>query len=174
MSTPFLAEIRVFPFESVPAGWVACNGQALPIADNEPLFTLLGTTFGGDGITTFAVPDLRGRAVVHAGQGDALTPRSLGESGGSETVTLTVDELPVHSHAVRTSSAPGEDASAAKQALARSVGAMLYQTDVSSSLVTLAPEAIGPTAGGQPHNNLMPYLTLSYCLAVKGEFPSPQ
>ncbi len=171
MAEPFVAEIRIFGFNFAPTGWAFCDGQLLPISQNTALFSLLGTTYGGDGKSTFALPNLQGRAPMHPGQGPGLSLHDLGESGGSDTVTLLTSELPGHGHALMASNQPAEDASPAGEALGRSVGAALYQTNTAQNLVAMAPEAVAPSGGGQPHNNLMPYLTLTFCIALQGVFP---
>jgi microcystin-dependent protein len=168
---PFVAEIRIFPFNFAPKGWAWCDGQILPLSQNTALFSLLGTTYGGDGKSNFALPDLQGRAPMHPGQGPGLSLHDLGETGGSETVTLLESEVPSHSHALRASSLPGEDASPGAEALARSVGAVLYQTNVAQNLVAMSPQALAPAGGDQPHNNLQPYLTFYFCIALQGVYP---
>jgi microcystin-dependent protein len=168
---PFVAEIRIFPFNFAPKGWAFCDGQLLPISQNTALFSLLGTTYGGDGKSNFALPNLQGRAPMQPGQGPGLSLHDLGETGGSEAVTLLASEVPSHTHTLNASSQPGEDPSPGGEALARSVGAVLYQTNVSQNLVPMAPETLAPAGGGQPHNNLQPYLTLNFCIALQGVFP---
>src|SRR5689334_14661638 len=144
MADPFVAEIRIFPFNFAPTGWAFCNGQLLPISQNTALFSLLGTTYGGDGKSTFALPDLQGSAPMHPGQGPGLSLHDLGETGGSETVTLLESEIPAHNHTFSASSQPGEDATPSGEALARSVGANLYQTTVNANLVPVAFDAAAP------------------------------
>src|SRR5437588_2259354 len=124
---PFVAEIRIFPFNFAPKGWAFCDGQILPLSQNTALFSLLGTTYGGDGKSNFALPDLQGRAPMHPGQGPGLSLRSLGEQGGEDTVTLLQEEIPAHTHSLQASNQPGEDPSPAGEALGRSTGAYLYQ-----------------------------------------------
>ena len=172
MADPFVAEIRIFPFNFAPKGWAFCNGQLLPISQNTALFSLLGTTYGGDGKSNFALPNLQGQAPMHPGQGPGLSLYVLGQTGGSATVTLLQTNLPSHSHAMSAVNQPGEDASPANEALARSVGASLYQTTTDANVVQYAPSAVSPTGGGQPHNNLMPYLTLNFNIALQGVFPA--
>ena len=173
MSNPFLAEIRIFPFGFAPKGWALCDGQLLPVAQNTALSGLLGTTYGGDGTTTFGLPDLQGRVPMHPGQGTGLSSHVLGESGGADTVTLDPSQIPAHSHTLlaATNAAlvklPGSTV-----AMARSRGANAYQ-DTPGNLIAMNANAIGPTGGSQPHNNLPPYLTLNFCIAVQGVFPSP-
>ncbi len=171
MADPFVAEIRIFPFNFAPTGWAFCDGQLLPISQNTALFSLLGTTYGGDGKSNFALPNLQGQAPMHPGQGPGLSFHNLGESGGSDTVTLLTSQIPGHNHALMASAQPAEDSSPAGEALGRSVGAALYQTNTAQNLVAMAPEALAPSGGGQPHNNLMPYLTLTFCIALQGVYP---
>ncbi|HEY0517927.1 MAG TPA: tail fiber protein [Ilumatobacteraceae bacterium] len=171
MTDQFVAEIRIFPFNFAPKGWAVCNGQLLPISQNTALFSLLGTTYGGDGRSTFALPNLQGCAVVQPGQGPGLSLRDLGETGGVDSVTLIESEIPSHSHAMRAASEAGEDAGPANEALARSVGALLYSTNPNAAPVALAPEALSPAGGSLPHNNMQPYLTLNFNIALQGIFP---
>jgi microcystin-dependent protein len=172
MADPFVAEIRIFPFNFPPKGWAWCDGQLMPLSQNTALFSLLGTTYGGDGKSNFALPDLQGRAPIHPGQGPGLSLHDLGEEGGSETMTLLESEIPSHSHTMMASIQPGEDAAPNPgEALARSVGASLYQTTVNANLVQLSPSAFTPAGGDQPHNNMMPYLTFYFCIALQGVFP---
>jgi microcystin-dependent protein len=170
MADPFVAEIRIFPFNFAPKGWAWCDGQLLPISQNTALFSLLGTTYGGDGKSTFALPDLQGSAPMHPGQGPGLSLHDLGETGGTETVTLLQSEMPVHNHAMM---AAAMDPATAKlisnqASFSLSQGGGIYQD---SQNAQLAPEAITPSGGDQPHNNLMPYLTLYFNIALQGVFP---
>ncbi len=170
MADPFVAEIRIFPFNFAPKGWAWCNGQLLPISQNTALFSLLGTTYGGDGKSTFALPDLEGRAPMHPGQGPGLSLHDLGETGGSETVTLLESEIPAHSHALRASSDPADvQQPSPARSLARSAPGFAYFTG--SPNATLAPEALAPAGGDQPHNNMQPYLTFYFNIALQGVFP---
>jgi microcystin-dependent protein len=171
MSEPFVAEIRMFGFNFPPTGWAYCNGQLMPISQNTALFALLGTYYGGDGKSTFALPDLQGCSPMHPGQGPGLSDRFLGETAGSEAVTLLESEMPAHPHGLMASNQPGEDAAPAGEALGRSVGASLYQTNTSQNLVAMAPDALGVAGSSLPHNNLMPYLALNFCIALQGVFP---
>lgn len=170
MADPFVAEIRIFPFNFAPKGWAFCNGQLLPISQNTALFALLGTTYGGDGKSTFALPDLQGSAPMHPGQGPGLSLHDLGETGGSETVTLLASKMPAHSHALQANSDPASVQSPGPtRTLARSQNANAYATP--GALVALAPETLAPTGGSLPHNNMQPYLTLHFCIALQGVFP---
>jgi microcystin-dependent protein len=172
MPEPFVAEIRIFPFTFAPTGWAFCNGQLLPISQNTALFSLLGTTYGGDGRSTFALPDLQGRAPMHPGQGPGLSPHDLGEQAGTDTVTLLQSEIPVHTHALQANAAPADlQAPGPARVLARAAGGSAYQTNSAANLVAMAPEALAPAGGGQPHNNLQPYLTLNFNIALQGVFP---
>ena len=169
---PFVAEIRIFPFNFAPRGWAFCDGQLLPLSQNTALFSLLGTTYGGDGRSTFALPDLQGRAPMAQGQGPGLTLRDLGETGGSDTVSLLPSEIPSHGHALLAAANAATTAVPSPSVgLARSRGANLYQTNANSGLVPLAPEALAPAGGDQPHNNMQPYLTFYFCIALQGVYP---
>jgi microcystin-dependent protein len=172
MADPFVAEVRILPTNFAPTGWAFCDGQLLPISQNTALFSLLGTTYGGDGKTTFALPDLQGQAPMHPGQGPGLSNHDLGETGGAQTTTLPESEVPAHAHAIRADAADPADVQAPSGAvvLARSQGGSAYQTDT-ASLVAMAPASVATTGGGQPHNNMQPYLTLSFCIALQGVFP---
>lgn len=170
MADPFVAEIRIFPFNFAPAGWAFCNGQLLPISQNTALFSLLGTTYGGNGKSNFALPDMQGNAPMHPGQGPGLSLHDLGETGGSQTVTLLESEIPAHTHGICTYNDVGEDrAPDTNEALARSTGGLLYAPP--GTIVQLAFEALVPAGGSMPHNNMMPYLTLNFCIAMQGIFP---
>ncbi len=171
MADPFVAEIRIFPFNFAPRGWAFCNGQLLPISQNTALFSLLGTTYGGDGKSTFALPNMQGNAPMHPGQGPGLSLHDLGETGGSETVTLLESEIPAHSHALRASPDQADlTAPTQTRSLAGSQGGTIYVTG-SPPLTMMAPESLPPAGGDQPHNNMMPYLTLNFCIALQGVFP---
>ena len=169
MADPFVAEIRIFPFNFAPKGWAWCDGQLLPISQNTALFSLLGTTYGGDGKSTFALPDLEGRAAMHPGQGPGLSLHDLGETGGSETVTLLESEIPAHNHFMRASLDQGDLAPpTANRSLAKS-STNLYIA--SGANVFMAPETLPPAGGDLPHNNMQPYLTFYFNIALQGVFP---
>ena len=170
MADPFVAEIRIFPFNFPPKGWAWCDGQLLPLSQNTALFSLLGTTYGGDGKSNFALPDLQGRAPMHPGQGPGLSLHDLGETGGSETVTLLESEIPAHSHAWRADTLDLADVNvvSATASYALSSGGTLYQA---ASNTSLSGQALAPAGGDQPHNNLQPYLTLYFNIALQGVFP---
>ena len=164
MGEPFLAEIRILSFGFAPQGWALCNGQLLPINQNQALFSLLGTTYGGNGQTTFALPDLRGRAPVHVGS------HLLGESGGEEQHTLTSNETPDHDHALVASSATGDSALPGGNLLARRLDQPYLPPPPAPQ--PMHPSSIAVVGGGQPHANTQPYLTLVFCIALAGIFPS--
>jgi microcystin-dependent protein len=170
---PFVAEIRIFPFNFSPKGWAFCDGQLLPISQNTALFSLLGTTYGGDGKSTFALPNMQGNVPIHPGQGPGLSLYDLGQTGGSETVTLLESEIPSHSHTVE--SVPGQFTGnsdiAGNNAFAKSAQGNAYQPFANGQTANMSPSTIGPAGGDQPHNNLMPYLTLSFCIAMQGVYP---
>lgn len=171
MADPFVAEIRIFGFNFAPRGWAMCNGQLLPLSQNTALFSLLGTTYGGNGKSNFALPDLQGNAVMQPGQGPGLSLHDLGETGGSATVTLLQSEIPVHTHAMRASADPANAQTPGPAlTLARSAGGAAYST-TTTGLETMAPQTLAPAGGDAPHNNLMPYLTLNFCIALQGVFP---
>jgi microcystin-dependent protein len=166
MADPFVAEIRIFPFNFAPKGWAWCDGQLLPLSQNTALFSLLGTTYGGNGKSNFALPDLQGRAPMHPGQGPGLSLHDLGETGGSETVSLLESEIPAHSHASRMSSDEGDD----NDPPGNFVGANGIFAGP-TNLTMMAPETLAPAGGDQPHNNMQPYLPLYFNIALQGVFP---
>lgn len=167
---PFVAEIRIFPFNFPPKGWAFCNGQILPLSQNTALFSLLGTTYGGDGKSNFALPDMQGNAPMHPGQGPGLSLHDLGETGGSQTVTLLQSEIPGHSHSWTASNQDGTVQSAGQQLMANGVGGIsMYAAPPPG--VQLNPNAVAPAGGDQPHNNMQPYLTLNFCIALQGVYP---
>ena len=172
MADPFVAEIRIFAFNFAPRGWATCDGQLLPISQNTALFSLLGTYYGGNGKSTFALPDLQGRAAMHTGQGPGLSQHFIGETGGSEVVTLLQSELPNHNHPLNGTSEDGTQGSLTQGiALARSVGGTLYQSTTNADLAVMNPAALTVAGGSLPHNNMMPYLTMTFCIALQGVFP---
>ena len=166
---PFVAEIRIFPFNFAPKGWAFCNGQLLPLSQNTALFSLLGTTYGGDGKSTFALPDLQGSAVMHPGQGQGLSQHFLGEQSGSQTVTLLQSEIPAHAHAL----IGDEDDSAFFGAEGNFVAGLNQMYIAPSPTVnsTLAFQALAPAGADLPHNNMQPYLTFNFNIALQGVFP---
>jgi microcystin-dependent protein len=172
MADPFVAEIRIFPFNFAPKGWAFCDGQILPLSQNTALFSLLGTNYGGDGKSNFALPNLQGSAPMFWGQGPGLSLHDLGETGGSDTVSLLESEIPSHSHGLQAST---EDANHNEPApahwLGHSVDGLAYQSDTTTHRVSLSGNSLAPAGGDQPHNNLMPYLTLNFCIALQGVYP---
>ncbi len=167
---PFVAEIRMFPFNFAPKGWAWCDGQLLPLSQNTALFSLLGTTYGGNGKSNFALPDLQGRAPMHPGQGPGLSLHDLGETGGSESVSLLESEIPAHSHALQATVSLADSNLATGNNLARSSNGKAYNTQ-SSGFVSMNPQSLAPAGGDQPHNNMMPYLTVYFNIALQGVFP---
>jgi microcystin-dependent protein len=180
MADQFLAEIRIFPFNFAPLGWAMCNGQLLSISQNTALFSLIGTFYGGDGRSTFALPNLQASVPIAQGNGAGLTPRSVGESGGESAVTLLQSQLPMHSHTLQATTTTGTTATAAGSQLALATAgggkggatqvANLYSSNPNKA-TAMSPNAIGVSGGGQPHNNMMPYLGLNFCIALQGIFP---
>jgi microcystin-dependent protein len=175
MADPFVAEIRIFPFNFAPKGWAFCDGQLLPLSQNTALFSLLGTTYGGDGKSTFALPDLQGSAPMHPGQGPGLSLHDLGEMSGVESVTLLTSEMPAHAHGV------GRAANTAGDSVLPGgcVWAMSGAGRGSAALYIPGPptgkvdqNSLAVTGGGLPHNNMQPYLTLNFCIALQGVFPA--
>lgn len=178
MSTPFIGEIRMFGGNFAPRDWAFCNGQLLSIAEYDPLFALIGTTYGGDGQVTFAVPDLRGRIPLGQGSGPGLTPRVLGEAAGVETVTLMESQMPSHSHSANvvsvTGNLPGPAINALPAALASPGVFYAVPSNVAPQPHTVAmnPASVNPTGGHQPHDNIMPSLCVSFIISLAGVFPS--
>jgi microcystin-dependent protein len=172
VAEPFLGQIIMTGFNWPPRGWALCDGQIMSIAQNTALFSLLGTTYGGDGRVTFALPDLRGRASLHQGQGPGLTNRTIGEVSGEESVTLIVNQTPAHSHQVHASDVAGDagNPSGAVPA-AESAGATATYTKGNPDVV-MNPLMIGPSGGSQPHDNMQPYTVVSFCIALEGIYPS--
>jgi microcystin-dependent protein len=167
MAEPFLSEIRLFSFEFAPRSWALCNGQLLPINQNQALFSLLGTTFGGDGRVNFALPDLRGRTPIHVGSG-----HTLGERGGEQAHTLSIAELPQHAHLLQAANLTATTNTPTNAlVLANSSGSNLYGT--AANLVAMSPASVPNVGGSQAHLNMQPFLTISFCIALQGIFPSP-
>ena len=171
MADPFVAEIRIFPFNFAPKGWAWCDGQLLPLSQNTALFSLLGTTYGGNGKSNFALPDLQGRASMHPGQGPGLSLHDLGETGGSETVSLLESEIPSHAHALMAQGVVADSNVPVDNSVARVTGATPYLPPAGAPLISMAGQALAPAGGDQPHNNMQPYLTFYFCIALQGVFP---
>jgi len=167
MATPFIAEIVMFGGNFAPRGWAFCQGQILSIAQNTALFSLLGTTYGGNGQTTFALPDLRGRVPMQQGSGPGLTPRVLGEQGGTETVTLLITQMPAHNHSLMAKTAAAGDTLPTGNVF--SEGSFYVPPPANA---VMSPTAIGVSGGSQPHNNMQPFLALNFIIATQGIFPS--
>lgn len=169
MADPFVAEIRIFPFNFAPRGWAWCDGQLLPISQNTALFSLLGTTYGGNGKSNFGLPDLQGRAPMHPGQGPGLSLHDLGEMGGSETVSLLESEIPAHNHTVQFSPNLGNSNNPASNYYAGIRSGFAYAP--AGNMVMMSDMALAPAGGDQPHNNMQPYLTFYFNIAMQGIFP---
>jgi len=174
MADPFVGEIRIFSLNFEPQGWAFCNGQLLSISQNTALFSLLGTQYGGDGRTTFALPNLQGSAPLHQGQGPGLSSRAIGEAGGEAAVTLTGSQLPAHTHVARCSSVPGLQPGPVNNVWSplpgRPTPAPVYSN--AGPNVPMNPGALAPAGGNQPHNNLSPYLGLNFCICLQGIYPA--
>ena len=175
---PYLGEIRIFPFYFFPRGWHYCDGSLQSIASDTALYSILGTAYGGDGVSTFALPDLRGRAPMDYGDAPGLSPRQLGAMGGAETVALDLAQIPSHGHDVLAASEIGDlQGPGPSRSLARSANATLYAVQAPLApplpMVPMAPETVADTGASGPHNNMQPYLTLNFCIAMDGEFPHP-
>jgi len=168
---PFVAEIRILPFNFAPKGWAFCDGQLLPLSQNTALFSLLGTTYGGDGKSNFALPDMQGNAPMHPGQGPGLSLHDLGETGGSETVTLLESEIPAHSHSQMANSTTATKSLPTGNSFAKGSAMIPYLAPAGAPLVNLSDQTIAPAGGDQPHNNMQPYLTLNFCIALQGVYP---
>ena len=183
MTEPYVGQIQLYAFGFAPRGWAICAGQIIPIQQNTALFSILGTNYGGNGQTTFGLPNLQGRVGIGVGQGPGLSPYDQGQTGGSTSVTLTTAELPAHSHTFNTTSVQGTTSTSAGNQLGLSVvstggktggtttTAQIYSPNAASATTGLAPQSITMAGGSQPHNNLQPYLTLNYCIAMAGAFP---
>ena len=176
MSEPFVAEIRIFAGNFAPRGWAFCNGQLLPIAQNTALFSLIGTTYGGDGRTTTALPNLKGRAPMHPGRGPGLTARRLGQRGGVEHVTLTEAQMPNHTHTLRGSTGAadeeGEKSPANNVAGEPELANSMYNSQANQPMVNFASNATVSNGGGQAHNNMQPYIAMNFIIALVGQYPA--
>jgi microcystin-dependent protein len=173
VANQFLGEIRIFPFGFAPNGWASCNGQVLPISQNTALFSLFGTYYGGNGTTTFGLPNLQGASPLHQGQGPGLSPYDIGDTGGSQTVTVLSAQLPPHPHTLQGDGRPGDlNTPSSATVLARS-SPSIYKTSAGAATAAMAAQVLGGSGGGSgPHNNLMPYLTLNFCVALQGVYPT--
>ena len=170
MSDPFVGEVRIFAGNFAPAGWAFCNGAAMPIAENEVLFTLIGTTYGGDGEETFNLPDLQGRVPMHNGQGPGISQTyQLGENGGVESVTLSTNQIPVHNHAWVATTDPGQGVAPANQLISSNPTVLMYRPSTPTSPMNAG--CITPVGGSQPHDNMQPYLCMGYIISLFGIFP---
>jgi len=170
MSEPFLAEVRIVGFNFAPRGWAFCDGQILPINQNQSLFSLLGTTYGGDGSISFALPDMRGRAPIHVGRSNNGDFHPLGQRSGAETQTLAANEMPQHTHTLRASSSDANQGAPAGHALARSALPEAYRD--ATALAAMGGDSIANAGGAQAHENMQPYLAVNFCIALQGLFPS--
>lgn len=168
---PFLGQIQMFGFNFAPRGWAFCEGQLLPISQNSALFSLLGTTYGGDGRTTFALPDLKGRVAMHFGNGAGLSNRPIGQKGGDETHTLTAAQMPSHTHTANCHAGGGDGNTPVAKFWSKDLGTQsgTYHTAADE---TMAPTALANTGGSQSHNNMQPFLVINFCIALQGVFPS--
>jgi microcystin-dependent protein len=167
MAQPYVGEIRMFAGNFAPAGWMFCDGQLLPISENETLFQLIGTTYGGDGQSTFALPNLQSRVPIHQGNGFILA-----ETGGAEEITLTTQQIPIHTHNLLASGGAANVRDPANNVLAKAAGT-IYTTNPGRGLAVMSPQAIGPAGGSQPHTNIQPYLAIEFIISLFGIFPSP-
>ena len=172
MAEPFIAEIRMWAGSFAPSGWSFCNGQLVPIAQNTALFSVLGTTYGGDGRTTAGLPNLAGRVPMHAGQGPGLTKRGLGQKGGTENVTLSAAQIASHTHQMTGTNAAANSNEPLAKRPAQSPDENAYNDDPGPPLVPMSGETLGETGGGGPHTNMQPFLSLSFVIAMSGVFPS--
>jgi microcystin-dependent protein len=167
MAQPYVGEIRMFAGNFQPAGWMFCEGQLLPISENETLFNLIGTTYGGDGQSTFALPDLRGRIPIHQGNGFILA-----ETGGAEEITLSVNQIPAHSHPLLASNDNATGNAPLNNVLAATTGATVSAYGTDTPIITINPQVVSPTGGSQPHSNFQPYLCVDFIISLFGIFPS--
>jgi microcystin-dependent protein len=172
MSSPFIAEIRIFPYTFAPRGWAYCDGRLLSIAQNTALFSLISITYGGNGTTTFALPNLQGRAPLGTGQGPGLTPRVLGEAAGSTNETLTIQQIPSHNHSVAAANIAGTQSSPAGQYPATDARTSFEYIAGATLNTALASNAVQTAGGSQSHSNMQPFLALNFCIALEGIYPS--
>ncbi len=171
MSEPFLAEIKIVGFNFAPRGWAECDGQLLPISQNQSLFSILGTTYGGDGRTTFALPDLRGRTPIHA-DSSIGTSHPLGQKAGEENVVLNATQMPQHNHQFQIENSEGDSDPAGTKVISKSKNELRFADNADAATAQMSPATIGNTGAGQGHNNMQPYLVLNYVIALQGLFPS--
>ena len=172
MSEPFVGEIRMFAGNFAPRGWAFCDGSLLAVSQNDALFSLFGTIYGGDGRTTFGLPDLRGRIPIHQGSGPGLSPRAIGHKAGAESVTLNANQMPSHSHSLVPSNALGNVQSPSGKTMARIDAGDLYKTPPAPTTPDMESDALGLTGGSQAHSNLMPALCIYFIVALVGIYPS--
>ena len=172
MAQPYVGEIRLFAGTFNPAGWAMCNGQLLPISENETLFQLIGTTYGGDGQSTFALPNLQSRIPLHIGTGAGVT-YILGETGGVETVTLTTQQIPIHTHPLLVSQDPGTGTNPAGAVAGALSPVSIYKANLAAPNIPMNAQSITPIGGSQPHENMQPFLCINYIISLFGIFPSP-
>jgi microcystin-dependent protein len=173
MSQPFVGEIRMFGGSFAPAGWAMCDGQLMPISQNDTLFNLIGTTYGGDGQETFALPNLQSRIPVHAGQGPGISQSyQLGETGGVESVTLTINQIPIHTHPALCSTDFGQQPQPTGVFFAQPTTGTMFTGAGQTPLVNMAPTTVAPTGGSQPHDNMLPFLVITFIISLFGIFPS--
>jgi microcystin-dependent protein len=171
MSEPFVAEIRIFSFNFAPTGWAMCNGQILPISQNTALFSLIGTFYGGNGTSNFALPNLQGCVAVDQGQGIGLSPYLVGQAGGSQTVTLIQSQIPAHTHAAQCSNGSGNKQPAAGGVWAKELTGKTDYINAPDGASPMNTNALAPAGGDVPHDNMQPYLVMNYCIALQGVFP---
>ena len=171
MTDQFIGEIRIFAGNFAPTGWALCNGQLMAISQNTALFSILGIQYGGNGTSNFALPNLQGNAPMHQGQGPGLTPRVVGETGGVPNVTLILTEMAGHTHSLMAATSPASGRDPTGNPLARSRNGNAYQTDPNQSVVNMSPQIVSIVGGNQPHNNMQPYLGLTFIIALTGIFP---
>lgn len=172
MSQPFLGEIRMFGFNFAPVGWAFCNGQTMAISQNTALFSLIGTTYGGNGVQSFALPNLQSRVPIHQGQGLALSPYVIGQQGGVENVTLNSNQMPQHTHTPNCNTNPGDQRGPAGGVWAQEATGQTATYTQNAPNGTMSQQAIGMAGGNQPHYNVQPFLVVNFCIALQGIFPS--